>query len=177
MTARILVAYGSKNGATAEIAEAIADELRCHNVDAECLEAGDVRGDLDGYDAVVLGSAVYMKRWQRSARHFLRKHADELAERPFWVFSSGYVGEDSDKMMSWCEPPAVVAKVEQLGAREHVVFGGRVPAEPDNFVEKAMARDTPAEWADRRDWDEIRSWAAGIAAEAGSPTLTAARAT
>ena len=33
-----------------------------------------------------------------------------------------------------------------------VVFGGRVPRDPDDVVERAMLRDTPKELADRRGW-------------------------
>jgi menaquinone-dependent protoporphyrinogen oxidase len=162
---RVLVAYASKNGSTAEIAEAIATELRCHKLDVDCLEAGDVRS-LDPYQAVVLGSAVYMKRWQGSARTFLRRHRDTLRSLPWWVFSSGPVGEpkaNDVKAAAWLEPPKVMVEVERLGAREHVVFGGRVPAKPHNFIERSMAKNTPPEFADRRDWDEIARWAAKIA--------------
>ena len=63
---RVLVAYGSKHGSTAEIAEAIAATLREAGLQADCVKAGDVRS-LEGYDAVVLGSAVYMRRWRRAA--------------------------------------------------------------------------------------------------------------
>lgn len=163
MTAvRMLVAYESRNGATAEIAEAIAGELRRHGLQVDCARAGDVRGALDGYDGVVLGSAVYMRRWRRGARAFLRRHAAELERLPFWVFSSGMVGE-AEPDPAWLEPAAIVARIERLGAREHVVFGGRVPEHPRNPIEKAMVRDTPAEVADLRDWDAIRGWAAQIA--------------
>ncbi|MGO9754854.1 MAG: flavodoxin domain-containing protein [Solirubrobacteraceae bacterium] len=48
---------------------------------------------LEPYDAVVLGSAVYAKHWRGDARHFLRHLGGELARRPFWVFSSGPVGD------------------------------------------------------------------------------------
>jgi menaquinone-dependent protoporphyrinogen oxidase len=88
---KILVAYGSKRSATAEIAEAIAETLRKSGLEVDCLEAGDVKR-VDGYDGVVLGSAVYMRRWRREARRLLRRHATELAKRPLWVFSSGPVG-------------------------------------------------------------------------------------
>jgi len=47
-------------------------------------------------DAVVLGSAVYMRRWRPEARRFLRRFRRELAHRPFWVFSSGPVGDPAD---------------------------------------------------------------------------------
>ncbi|MCW2957336.1 MAG: flavodoxin [Solirubrobacterales bacterium] len=168
---RVLVAYGSRHGATAEIAEAIAGGLRAADMQADCLSAGEA-ATVEGYDAVVLGSAVYMKRWRPEARLFLKQHARELEQRPFWVFSSGPVGEVKDPDPEWEEPAKVIALAEQLGVREHVVFGGRVPEDPSNFVERAMARNTPEEVRDRRDWTEIRSWAAGIAAQvrtAGTP--------
>lgn len=160
----VLVAYASKHGATAEIAEAIADELRATGVDAECREAGDV-DRLDRYDAVVLGSAVYMRRWRGGAKRFLRRHAPALERMPFWVFSSGPVGEpgEDEKMSSWLEPPRVMRRVEELGAREHVVLGGRAP------IGSAMEKGTPEEYRDRRDWDEIRAWARRIATALPAP--------
>ena len=159
---RVLVAYASKHGATREIAEAIANELQAGGHDADCLEAGKVAA-VESYDAVVLGSAVYMKRWRRSARRLLAREHDALAGRPLWIFSSGPCGSDPDP--SWSEPPRVVDEVERLGARDHVVFGGRLPVEPSSFMERAMVKNTPPEERDRRDFVQIRSWAAGIAGD------------
>jgi menaquinone-dependent protoporphyrinogen oxidase len=164
----VLVAYASKRGSTAEIADAIAEALRETGLTADCREAGDVR-DLAGYDAVVLGSAVYMRRWRSHAKRFLRRHAGALAGLPVWVFSSGPVGDpEQTPDASWLEPAGIVAAVERLGVREHVVFGGRVPAEPRGPIERGMAESTPPEFRDRRDWDEIRDWARGIAADLGA---------
>ena len=104
---RVLVAYASKNGSTAEIAEAIAQGLERHGLEVDCLEAGAVR-HLESYGAVVLGSAVYAKRWRGSARQFLRRHRAVLPSVPWWVFSSGPVGEpkpDSPDAAAWLEPP------------------------------------------------------------------------
>ena len=78
---RILVAYASKHGATAEIAEAVAAELQQAGHEVECMSAEQV-ADLDVYDAAVIGSAVYMKRWRPEARRLLKRHAKELAARP-----------------------------------------------------------------------------------------------
>jgi|SRR5579884_589806 len=167
---RVLVAYASKNGSTAEIAHAIAEELRRHGLETDFREAGEVR-DLEPYGAVVLGSAVYMKRWRPSARRFLRRHRAALPGLPWWAFNSGPVGKPTDdpRAAEWSSPPKVMARVESLGAREHVVFGGRVPSKPKNFVERAMVKNTPSEFADRRDWEEIRRWAGGIASALGKP--------
>lgn len=159
---KVLVAYASKRGSTAEIAETVAAELRRAGLAVSCEPAERVRS-LDPYDAVVLGSAVYMKRWRGDAKHFLRKHRRALAARPFWVFSSGPAGDPADDAPRWTEPARIIDKVEELGGRGHVVFGGRLPADPHGPIEKAMVENTPAEFRDRRDWDEIRAWARGVA--------------
>ena len=163
---RVLVAYASKHGSTAEIAEAVAGEIRAGGHEVDCLEAGSTHS-IEGYDAVVIGSAVYIKRWRGDAKHFLRKHADELAGMPFWVFSSGPTGDPADDDPEWVEPPRIMRKAEELGVREHVVFGGRVPPEGGGIPGKGMRNSVPPEFQDRRDWDEIRAWARGIAAELG----------
>ena len=67
---RVLVAYASKHGATAEIAEAIADQLRQDGYTVDCVPA-DQAAEVDSYDAAVIGSAVYMRRWRPEARHLL----------------------------------------------------------------------------------------------------------
>jgi menaquinone-dependent protoporphyrinogen oxidase len=160
----VLVAYASKRGSTAEIAETVAATLRREGQKV-CLEAaGDVRS-LERYDAVVLGSAVYMKRWQGDAKHFLKKHRKALRHLPFWVFSSGPVGDPAGDDPDWEESPKLTEKVEEMGGKGHVVFGGCLPAEPRGTMEKAMVEAVPREHRDRRDWDEIRGWALLVAAE------------
>jgi menaquinone-dependent protoporphyrinogen oxidase len=158
----VLVAYSSKRGSTAEIAETVAATLRREGLGV-CLEPAEAVGSLEPYDAVVLGSAIYMKRWRGDARHFLKKHRKALKQMPFWAFSSGPVGDPAKDNPEWTDPPKIAEKVEELGGREHVVFGGCLPAEPAGFMEKAMVEGTPKELRDRRDWAEIRGWAHQIA--------------
>lgn len=160
---RCLVTFGSKHGSTAEIAERIGATLRDQGHAADVVPAGTAQAD--EYDAVVLGSAVYMARWRRNARAFLRKSRRQLAERPTWLFSSGPVGERKPDEERWTTPKLVRRMAPKVHAREHVVFGGRVPLEPKNFVERAMARDTPPDKRDLRDWTDIEAWAKRIAHE------------
>jgi menaquinone-dependent protoporphyrinogen oxidase len=156
---RVLVAYASKHGATAEIARAIAGELESTGTSVDCLAADQVHG-LEEYDAAVIGSAVYMKRWRPEARRLLKRNSSALAQRPFWIFSSGPCGEKPDP--SWSEPPRTIKRAERLGVRDHVVFGGRLPLEPANFMERNMVKNTPQESRDLRDWEAIRGWARSI---------------
>jgi menaquinone-dependent protoporphyrinogen oxidase len=171
---RVLVAYATKNGATREIAEAIAEQLRQadHDVDCERAEDADTAGE---YDAFVIGSAMYMKRWRRPARRLLSSLDHDLGERPIWLFSSGPCGADPDP--SWSEPSKLAEHARRLGAADHVVFGGRLPVEPGNFVERAMVEKASPEERDLRDWDQIRSWAAGIGSSlpARRETIAASR--
>ena len=154
----VLVAYGSKYGATAGIAEAVGRALREAGLEVDVRRASDVRS-FGGYRAVVLGSAVYTKRWRRDAMRLLRRK--ELVELPVWLFSSGPVGEVAEQQ-GWTRPKAVEQRAAAIGAREHVVFGGMV-AEDRGFIRKKMARSMPAELRDQRDWDEIAAWGRGIA--------------
>jgi len=160
----VLVAYSSKRGSTAEIAQTVAATLRRAGLDVD-LEPAEAVTSLEPFDAVVLGSAVYMKRWRGDARHFLKKHRKALRQMPFWVFSSGPVGDPANDNPEWMEPPKLAAKVEEMGGRGHVVFGGCLPTKPHGFMEKAMVEGTPKELRDRRDWAEIRAWAGEVASE------------
>jgi menaquinone-dependent protoporphyrinogen oxidase len=167
---RVLVAYATKNGSTEQIADLIADELMAHGLDVTCASVRDT--DSRDADAVVLGSAVYAGRWLRPARRFLKDEADHLNRIPFWIFSSGPFGEQAEHPtaddLRWQEPAKVISRAQELGVREHVVFGGRLPEEPHGFIENAMVRNTPPESRDARDWERIRTWASTIAAALGA---------
>jgi menaquinone-dependent protoporphyrinogen oxidase len=166
----VLVAYASKHDSTAEIAQRIAAAMRDSGCDAQAIPAADV-SDVSGYRAVVLGSAVYAKRWQRDARSFARRHATALNAMPVWLFSSGPFGS-VDEHPTAPTPPLATKLVEQLGAREHVMFGGRVPTDPRNFVERAMLKNTPPGRRDARDWAAIEAWGRSVAEELGATTPT-----
>ena len=159
---QVLVAYASKHGSTVGIATAITDTLNARGLRATCAQADAVK-DLEPYDAVILGSAVYAGRWRGDARHFLRRFKHELAERPLWIFSSGPVGDPDKDNPKWMEPAGIRDKAESLGLRGHVVFGGSLPDEPHGMMLRSMAQNTPEEFRDRRDWDAIRVWAEDIA--------------
>ena len=57
MDKKILVAYGSKRGSTAEIAERIGETLRQKGLTVDVSDAGTVN-DLTPYNKIILGSSV-----------------------------------------------------------------------------------------------------------------------
>ncbi|HET6989137.1 MAG TPA: flavodoxin domain-containing protein [Kribbella sp.] len=160
MSRKVLVAYASKMGATAGIAEAIGAELRERGHDVDVLDVTQVH-TIAPYDAVVLGSAIYIRRWRREAVRFLRKNVDELRTRQVWLFHSGPVGPDKDQAQKM--PPVVRRLARDIGAAPAVTFAGRL--EPDTakgFLARRLATGNLS--GDSRDWTKIRAWAADVSA-------------
>jgi menaquinone-dependent protoporphyrinogen oxidase len=164
----VLVTAASKHGATREIAEAIALVLDEHGVSAEYVDLDEV-GDLGRYEAVVLGSAVYMGQWLTEARNFIDWYGGELAERPTWLFSSGPIVADPPKPDPADEAAGIHA-LEATHAREHKLFAGKVDKGKLGLLEKAAVRAAHASEGDYRDWDEIERWATQIAAQLRTST-------
>ncbi|MEV5973029.1 flavodoxin domain-containing protein [Streptomyces sp. NPDC051921] len=160
-TKRVLVAYGSRHGATAGIADEIGRTLQADGIDAVVLPADRVT-DVSAYDGVVLGGALYAGLWNGKARRCARRNADQLRDRPVWLFSSGPVDSSAEQHDI---PPVrgVARRMKKLGAREHVTFGGAVTADTPGHVARSMVRH--GKGGDFRDPARIRTWARHIGAE------------
>jgi menaquinone-dependent protoporphyrinogen oxidase len=159
MTDTVLVTYGTTNGSTAEIAEAVADVLRKAGLTVEALPARSVTS-VARYDAVVVGGGLYAGRWHKDARRFVRRHRALLAERPVWFFSSGPLDASASERDI---PPVrgVQRAMARLDVREHVTFGGRLEEGAKGRVAKMIVRS--GKGGDFRDFGAIEAWAGGIA--------------
>jgi menaquinone-dependent protoporphyrinogen oxidase len=166
MDEKVLVAYGTKYGATAAIAEKISEVLREAGLPTEVLPADRV-GDLSAYKAVVLGSAVYIGQWRKEAAKFLKDNEQALAGKPVWLFSSGPSGEGDpvELLQGWRFPGKLQPIADRIQPRDIAVFHGAVDADKLNFIERWMLKNVQSPLGDFRDWDAIASWAAGIAEE------------
>ena len=164
----ILVAYGSKHGSTAEIDEAIGERLRTRGHTVDIRPAGEVR-DVAGYDAIVVGSGVYMFHWQKDAMNLVKRHEAALRSRPTWLFSSGPTGgsEKADAAVeealrspsAFPAPKEVAQRMERIGARGHATFPGAAGEGMGGIFERWVPK------GDWRDFDAIRAWADVIADE------------
>jgi menaquinone-dependent protoporphyrinogen oxidase len=169
---KILVAVASKHGATEEIAETIGRWLRDRDLDVDVRKVDDV-ADVDSYEAVVLGSAVYMGKWLEPARKFVEQHADELADRPTWLFSSGPLG--TPPKPEWDKAVQIEAIIAMTGAREHRIFVGKLDKSRLTVGMRAVVRAVHAPYGDFRDWPAIADWADEIADTLQAAALTRAR--
>jgi menaquinone-dependent protoporphyrinogen oxidase len=165
---RILVAYATKYGSTAEIAERIGDQLRGVNLATDTLSASELN-DLTPYRAVILGSAVYIGQWRESAARFLKDQEAHLAQRPVWLFSSGPTGtgEPVELMKGWRFPPALQPIADRIRPREIAFFHGNLNPAKLTMVERWIVKSIGAPVGDFRDWKAIDAWAATIASALG----------
>jgi menaquinone-dependent protoporphyrinogen oxidase len=163
---RVLVVVATKHGATRGIAEAVVGDLaestagREMGLTAVLQEAEHAPGPA-GFDAVLVGSAVYVGRWREPARDWVSAHAAALRERPVWLFSSGPIGAPP---FPPDEPHDVHPLAQLIGARGHRVFPGRLDRDLLSVGERAMVTAMRAPLGDFRDWDAVRAWAVEIAA-------------
>ncbi|WP_458247681.1 flavodoxin domain-containing protein [Streptomyces sp. MAI_2237] len=161
MPANVLVAYGTTNGSTRGIAEAVADVLRKEGLSADTAPAATVT-DVTPYDAFVVGGALYAGRWHRDARRFVRRNRRTLAERPLWLFSSGPL--DASASEKDIPPvPWVRRALDKLDARGHVTFGGCLEEGAKGRIARMIIRN--GKGGDFRDFPEIEAWAARVADE------------
>ncbi|RPI33639.1 MAG: protoporphyrinogen oxidase [Chloroflexota bacterium] len=165
MNQKVIVTYASKYGATAEIAEKIGAVLCQAGLSADVMPMDAVR-DLNAYQAVVLGSGIYIGQWNKKAAAFLKAHEKCLEERQVWLFSSGPTGEgDPVALVKGQRIPAALQPVaERIHPRDIAVFHGYINPGKVNFLVKWVIKNiVKAPFGDYRDWDSIVRWATGIA--------------
>jgi menaquinone-dependent protoporphyrinogen oxidase len=153
MNGRVLVAYASKHGSTAEVAEVVAAALCEQDVEVDVRRAEEV-DELERYGGVVLGGALYMGRLHRDARRFLHSHREALAKLPVAVFAMGpRTLEPGDVASSQAQLDRTLARVPEITPFSVAIFGGVVHPHELDFPFSRM----PA--SDARDWEAIHAWA------------------
>ncbi|MBE7556110.1 MAG: flavodoxin [Anaerolineales bacterium] len=164
---KLLVAYASKYGSTAEIAEVIGKELRKREYEVEVKSVDEV-DSLAGYDGFVIGSALYAGGWLKAAAEFLRSNQEALANYPVWLFSSGPTGEgDPNEIMGgeWTFPEDLAAVREAIQPKDVILFHGKIDLDKLSFGERMIIKSVKATVGDYRDWLVIRTWASLIQVE------------
>jgi menaquinone-dependent protoporphyrinogen oxidase len=157
---RVLVAAASRHGSTKGIADAIAEVLGEAGMVTDIRDVETVES-LEGYEAAVIGSAVYAGHWLPQARSFVDEHCDELMGMPVWLFSSGPVGDPPKPVGG---PSEVVGLLAQTHAVAHRTFAGQLDPRSLGIAERLIASVIRVKPGDYRPWSEVSAWAGEIAA-------------
>lgn len=182
---RALVVHASRHGSTQGIAERIGEVLRAQGVEAVVVEPAEHAPDPAAFDAVIVGSGVYMGSWLKEAVEYLERYSETLGQRPVWLFSSGPLPgstkqETDDRYGGALGPPEGPGsggrrKIEELAelihVRDHRVFQGAFdPNDSPRSIAERFVRLMPTAKdilppGDFRQWDLIEGWAREVARE------------
>ena len=167
MNATILIAYATKNGSTEQVAGKVAGRLSARGLVADVRAAHDVTS-FEGYDGVILGSAIYMGRLHPEARDFLKRYPTGPAALPIAVFAMGpRTLAARDLASSRAQLDAGLTKEPAIRPFATAIFGGVFDPAHQHFPFNRL----PA--SDARDWSAIESWADGVAARFTLSTVAA----
>ncbi len=170
MTDRILVAYATRTGSTAEVADAIAGRLCEAGLSAEARSVNEVTS-LEGYRGAVLGSAVRYASWLPEMTDFVSANRDALSAMPVAFFTM--------HMLALGDDPAAVEERAKYTAKardlitptDEVFFEGMIDPARLSFLDRLAVRLVKSPVGDRRDWERIAAWTDGLAPRlASAPT-------
>lgn len=161
----VLVGYASEHGSTEGIARRIAARLRERGRTADVRPLSDAPG-ADGYEAVVLGSAVHGGAWLDEASGYVRANTDPLGRIPIWLFSVGLarvVGGWFEKHSR--DPEEIMELCRGHDLRDHRLLAGALRPQHLPLPGRVFYRLIGGRYGDFRDWEEIDAWADTIAAD------------
>jgi menaquinone-dependent protoporphyrinogen oxidase len=163
MSDSILVAYATRSGSTQEVAEAMAAALRDEGLHVDCQPLRSTR-TVAGYRMVVLGAPLYMFKWHKDAFAFLSRHQRVLEKLPVAVFA---LGPFHDEQKEWQEIRSQfdkeLAKLPWFAPVAREVFGGKFDPTKLRFPMNLIPALKKMPASDLRDWEQIRTWARGLA--------------
>lgn len=164
MNKKVLIAYASKHGSTAEIAKKIEEDLNQSGFECTTLPVKQVK-DLSGFQAIVVGTGLYMGQWQKDAVRFIKQNKALLENQKVWIFTSGPTGEgDPVKLVqNRLVPEGLRAAIEEIKPKDIAVFHGNIVLSKLSGFEKWIIGKVNAAIGDFRNWQSISSWATGIA--------------
>ena len=169
MSKKILLAYTTAAGSTAEVAEAIAKEIADPGSDqteaaVDVLRTEDVT-DVGDYGAIIVGSGIRAGKVYRDTLSFLERFQEELSQVPVAYFVVCMTAMDPTEE-SRREVETYVDQMRESAPQVTPVnvgkFGGVMDYKTLPFVLRLIVKWKKAPEGDFRDWDAIRAWAADV---------------
>jgi len=159
---KILVAYATAAGSTAEVAEAVGEAMRSEGTQVDVRQAKTVT-DLAAYDAVVLGSGVRASRIYGEAIKFIQNHQDALSKVPvayFVVCMTMQENTEACRLQAQEFVDQMVAAAPSVQPVDTGLFGGLMDYERISWLLRLLIQHViKQQEGDARDWDAIRAWA------------------
>jgi menaquinone-dependent protoporphyrinogen oxidase len=164
MDKNILITYATKAGSTVEIAAFIGESLSKGGfaVDVKPVSEKPV---LDGYQAVLMGSAIRMGSWLPEAVDFVRQNQAALNQLPTSIFTVHMLNYRDDETSRAARQTYTAPVRELLPDAGEVFFRGKLDYQTLSFFDRMIAKtvanpnDPPGDF---RDWNLISDWSQSI---------------
>jgi menaquinone-dependent protoporphyrinogen oxidase len=166
MGSRILVAYATRNGSTAEIAQAIGKELITAGLTADVAEIKDV-STLAGYTAVIIGGPLYMGSVDGTVSKFIGNNREQLLKLPVAAFAVGLAPKNPDPGAADAAMTALKKSFAPITPVSSVLFAGKLDPAKLSFIQRKMTELVKSPIGDFRDWNAIASWARELPGKMG----------
>ncbi len=184
---RILIAYSTNSGSTADVARAVAEELEKAGVQADVRRLEEVT-DLEPYQAVVVGAPMILG-WHRAALRFVKQHQGALSAKKVAYFMTAMSLTDTAEQVDASLDPALLKPPKvagHLSLKERyatvsnylrpalkasplvkplsvAIFGGKLEMFRLKFFQMLFVLLViQAQPGDHRNWPFIRAWAAAL---------------
>ena len=167
MGSKLLVAYATRYGSTAEVAEAVGARLREKEFEVDVKPVAQARS-LDGYDAVVFGTPFYLGAMLKDSRSWLESQGAALETRPNAIFAFGPTSAADDLAETAKQLDKALAELPWLKPVAAQMFVGAYDPAKLRFADRLLTK-LPASPLhglgahDDRDWQAIGEWADGAA--------------
>lgn len=161
MNKRILVTYATRAGSTVEVAAAIGEAIITRGFEVDVKPVKE-KPSLNGYQAVLVGSAIRMGNWMPEAIEFVKVNQGALNQMPVALFTVHMLNREDDEE-SRANRLAYLKDVRPLlKPAEEVFFAGKFDMSRLSFLDRMISKTVKAVDEDCRDWDKIRSWAQAV---------------
>ncbi len=154
---KILVAYASEAGSTAEVAAYIKNQIEKEKYEVVLSSVKTVDSVKD-YDVVFVGSPIYVGKWKKEATKFIETNQEILKSKQVFYFLTcmNLATDDPEKL---AQVPKFLeherSLVEPLSEGR---FAGVINMKKLSFFKKMMIKMVKAPEGDFRNWDEIANW-------------------
>lgn len=173
---KVLIVYGTTDGHTKKVAEAIAKTVTAEGCEADLVLAQEAKPEQrpNMYDAVIVAASLHQQGYQKAVRRWVRRHADALNRKP-GAFVSVCLGVLEKRPVVQTALREILKRFyDESGwhPRTTEIVAGAIPYTRYGFIKKWVMRhiarkagggtDTTRDY-EYTDWAALESFARGFA--------------
>jgi len=167
---RILVLYGTTEGHTRKVANAIGDTMRANGLDVDVVHVDEAEPDPSPYAAVIVAASIHAGGYQKPIANWVRAHAPQLDRIPGAFVSvclSILSKKEEGRREAVAMPRRFLDSVDWHPAVTKIVAGALLYTHYNFFIRWTMKRIVAAAGGDTdtsrdyeyTDWNDVRAFA------------------